>query len=366
MSESKRVSPEDFDKTVLALLKAKRTLNANQLHTITHRKHETCAAALRRLEERGIVYSTSIGKSVSYVLIGNGDQNGDAPKGMPDRFIGGGKVEEKDEGYARISWNLHRASCINEIIEERGFVLHPRLPVGKVPIDKFIRSHHNGEYHVGIKHIGSIRTTEYIPETNISIRWEKKPLNTNLAYHGTIFNPDVEKEPYKIRTVTDKDGECKVLSIWVHPRYVYNVGCIETSKMEFIQQIKDVLSVLERFGWEFTSKDPKLTGNLHYAFNNPVLPELFPPNYEEKSTDELHADHSHGLPEVEYYGDDPEVLEIMTHLPTIVKTLTTSVNGLSLVVAKLVEMDSKLIMKSLNTEIPQKQEGKSDYGGMYQ
>ena len=324
---------ETYDKRVLELMKQYGTITPNKLASITKRKHETARFSLNRLEERGYIYSTKAGNRTYYTLMPNGGNL----RYRPDTRRLEKKMEVSDDRVARISYQssspdqplfpLHRASNKFEVIPERGFVCYPTVTGSEVSRD-FIRAHVRGEYQVRITKIGQFKTTDYIPDTDTRIRWTKKGLNGNVAMHGKIQIHD-EKEAFKIRTVSEKNGKFTLLSVWVHGRYVYYLGKDLTAELEFTEQVRDICKILNHFGWEF--KDGiQLVGNVHYAINDTNLATRIG-RYAETDSDIVHYDQSHGIPEAEIYSElngyktDPETVEIMVKLPEIVKSLTAAI-----------------------------------------
>ena len=321
---------ETYDKRILHLLRQYGTVTPNKLASVTIRKQETAKASLDRLEDQGLVYSTKTGNRTYYTLMPGGNNK----RVKPDRK----RLENRTDGVAQPSnppsipsqppFQLHRANNRLEVIPERGFVCYPSVTGSEVSRD-YIRTHIDGEYQVKIHKIGEFKTTDYIPNSDIRIRWEKFGLSTNISMVGSIYTPQ-EKEPFKIRTVSGKNGKFTLLSVWVHPRYIYYVGKELTAEFEFVQQVRDISAILNHFGWDFRTDSIQLVGNVHYAINDTNLAARVG-RYAESDSDIVHYDQSHGIPEAEIYSDrngyktDPETVEIMVKLPEIVKSLTASI-----------------------------------------
>lgn len=365
---------DDYDKEVLRLLTQYGTVTPNKIASITHRKQETAKASLDRLEDSGYVYSTKSGNRTYYTLMPGGNNR----RYRPDVR----RMEDRNDRVARISqvssesdqpiFQLRRAANRLEVIPERGFVCYPSVTGSEVSRD-FIRTHVKGEYQVKITKIGEFKTTDYIPETDIRIRWTKKPLNTNIAMLGKIQIPQ-EKEAFKIRTVSERNGKFKLLSVWVHSRYVYYVGKELTSELEFTQQVSDICHILNHFGWEFKKDSVQLVGNVHYAINDRNL-ALRVGRYAESESDQVHYDHSHGIPEAEIYSDangyktDPETVEIMVKLPEIVKSLTLAINETNKQIAMLESQVISILgiqTKTVEAMLPSNKNDFTNDGGMYQ
>lgn len=375
---------EAYDQEVLRLMTQYGTLTPNKLASVTKRKHETAKASLDRLEDGGYVYLTRMGNRSYYTLMPSGGNF----RYRPDTRRLEKKVEVSNDRVARIScvssdqgkesqppFQLHRASNRFEVIPERGFVCYPPVTASEVSRD-FIRAHVKGEYQVKIRHIGQFKTTDYIPETDTRIRWTKRGLNGNVSMIGKIQIPE-EKEAFKIRTVSERNGKFTLLSVWVHGRYVYYLGKDLTAELEFTQQVADVCKILNHFGWEFKSDSIQLVGNVHYGINDTNLATRVG-RYTESDSDIVHYDQSHGIPEAEIYSDrngyktDPETVEIMVKLPEIVKSLTAAIvetnkqmTMLETQIVTLLGIQAKTVVAS---EPPQKQP-KNDFSnewGMYQ
>lgn len=323
---------DDYENTILGILRKMGTTTANYIARRTHRKQETAKRFLDELEEKGLVYSTKSGRTTYFTLMPSGNHRD--PR--PDRK----KMELKNEGYAHPSQSIpfRRAKTTLEIIGEKGFVCHPKIK--GTDVDRtFIRCHFNGEYQVSIKKKGSMKSVDYLADTDIRLWWKKNPLNTNVACICEIRIPS-DPDPFIFRTVSGKDGKFKKASVWIHPRYIYHVDCTKTSQAEFEQQVKDVLAILTETGWEFKNDITK-KGQTHHAINDTVLGGLVG-HYNESPDDPLHFDHSHGINECEVYGNDnPEVIEIMVNLPNIMKTFSTALMEMESQMTKLLDIQTK-------------------------
>ena len=334
------VEQESYDKEVLRLMTQYGTITPNKLASITKRKHETARAALSRLEDRGYIYSKKMGNRTYYTLMPNGGNLRYRPdvRGLEDSNDRVTRISYMSHDSDKPSFLLKRAANRFEVLPERGFVCYPSVKASEVSRD-FIRAHVKGEYQVKIIRIGQFKTTDYIPDSDIRIRWAKNGLNGNVAMHGKIQIPE-EKEAFKIRTVSERDGKFKLLSVWVHSRYVYYIGKDLTAELEFNQQVEDICKVLNHFGWEFKKNSIQLVGNVHYGINDTNLATRVG-RYTESDSDQIHYDQSHGIPEAEIYSElngyktDPETVEIMVRLPDIVKSMSASLTGLANAVSTL-------------------------------
>lgn len=348
---------EDYDNRVLGVLRTLGTSTANDIARRTKRKQETARRSLDRLTEKGLVYPSKSGRITYFTLM---------PDGKSKRIKPAGKKNGIDnEVYAHPLQNIPfaRAKTRLEIIPEKGFVCHPEIKGSEVGRD-YIRCHFNGEYQVPIKHKGDMKSVDYLAETDIRIWWKKHGLNTNTACICEIRIPH-DPDPFILRTVSGKDGKFKNASIWVHPRYIYHVDCTQVAQAEFEQQVRDVIAILERTGWKFTDKIVR-KGEPHFAINDPVLGGLVG-QYNQSPSDPLHFDHSKGISECEVYGDNPDVIEIMVHLPILMKTLTNAMVDMQTQMATLLDIQTKQF-QFLNNKIepPVTTPPQTDSNGMYQ
>lgn len=348
---------EDYDNRVLGVLRTLGTSTANDIARRTKRKQETARRSLDRLTEKGLVYQSKSGRITYFTLMPDGKSKRvrPAPK----------KNGNHNEVYTHPSqkFPFHRAKTRLQIIPEKGFVCHPQIKGSEVGRD-FIRCHFNGEYQVAIIKKGDMKSVDYLADTDIRIWWKKSGLNTNVQCNCEIRIPN-DPEPFILRTVSRKDGTFRLASIWVHPRYIFHTDCILTAQAEFEQQVRDVITVLEKTGWKFADAIER-KGEPHHGFNDPVLGGLVG-QYNQSPSDPLHYDHSKGINECEVYGDNPDVIEIMVHLPTLMKTITTAMVDMQTQMATLLDIQTKQF-QFLNNKIepPVTTPPQTDSNGMYQ
>ncbi len=367
---------EEYDNRVMEIMRQYGTITPNKLASVTKRKHETAKHSLTRLEEKGLIYSTKIGNRTYYTLMPTGKNN----RVKPDGKRGKNKTDRVARPLdppsipSQPEFPLHRANNRLEVIHERGFVCYPLVTGSEVTRD-FVRTHIDGEFQVKIHKIGQFKTTDYIADSDIRIRWSKTGLSTNVSMIGKIQMPN-DREAFTVRTVSGKNGKFNLLSIWPHARYIYYIGIEQTAELEFQQQISDICSVLKHFGWQFEKRVPQLVGNIHYGFNDTILGTRVG-RYNESDSDQIHYDHSHGIPEAETYSElngyktDPEVVEIMVKLPDIVKSLTVAINEttkqitmLQSQIVSILDIQTKTVQ--VVTESKQPETKFSNDGGMYQ
>ena len=366
MTESK--DSDSYKDTVLKVVRRFGTVTANQVSSITKRKQETAKRYLDLLKEEGYVYTEKQGNRTYFVLMPSGNYN----RVRPDRS----KVENKNEVYGRPSsqFPLIRGKTALEIIPQKGFVCHPSMTAISCGRE-FLRCHFNGEYQIGITSIGAMPSTDFIPDLNLRVRWNKTGLTTNTACIGYIKNLNGDQEEFTVRTVSNKKGQFNILSVWVHPRYIFHTGHVETSKMEFNQQVLDVCGILVKYGWVFKDRISR-KGEPHYGINDPVLGSLVG-QYNQHPDDPLHFDHSHGIHECEIYGDNPEVTEIMVQLPNVVKSMFLAQNDMTKMmneftaqigiiegqIASVVKMQTEIVQVVTQTKM--ESPSFSNEGGMY-
>lgn len=311
---------------------------ANACARYTGRKQETAKRHLTILVENGQLYTKKVGKTVYYALMPNARYEPDPKKWESESGVYNG-------GYVRASSipRFSRASNRTEVIPIPGFVCHPSIK-GKNVDREWIRAHVNGEYQIRIAKVGSMKTTDYFADTDIRIKWDMNGLNTNVQCHGQIFlNQTGDIRPWTLRTVSDKTGSFNILSIRVHPRYVYYERYEETAEMEFRQQVMDVVNVLERGGWLFDKTSIVRKGKIHKGVNDETLGRSVG-DYHPLPDDELTYDHSHGTPEAEFEGTDrPGDVEIMVKLPSIIRAFGDSLVEIQRNMAVMLDIQSKTV-----------------------
>lgn len=354
---------EDPNDAILREVRAGGSVTTNQIARRLKRKHETIARVLHALEIEGKVYAQKSGKRTYYTIV----PNSISERVRPDSGNFPPKMEIKTEGYGRGSvnvspqWPHRRASTPQERIPEKGSVLWPSVKgcdVGR----EWNRAHHSGQYHVMIVTVGS--KVPFNPETNDTFQWSTSLLTTQKVLNCNV-NPhkNGEQKPYKVKTVSKKNGQFSKLDIYVHSRYVYYIGHEETASMEFLAQVDDVLTALEGIGWAFDRDTITFTGRHHIAINDPTLGGLVG-HYNEKDTDLLHYDRSPGYPEVEIYGQDPETVEMMVRLPEIIKAFGLSIHRLNVSLGEVVDMQSKIV-QLVTPQAQQTQKQTQDNGIMF-
>ena len=325
------------DEQVYSLLLKLGTATINQLASILKRKHETVARAVQRLEENGRVNTLRNGNKRYVTLRPDSHTKRVRPvsQNLPP------KTGNKSEVYARGSSEIPfmRAKTVSERVPLDGFVLHPSTrgcDIGR----EWVRCHINGTYNIRIRTIGDFKA--YNRDDDVAINWKLSNLNTNKAYNGKVFLKGTDTQAYSIRAVESKGGSLELLSVYVHPRYIFHKGHETTSEIEFKQQVKDVCKALEVHGWEFDYESIELKGQFHTGINDSVLGSLVGP-YNQTPEDQLHFDHSHGIPECEVYGSDADTVELMVNLPNTIRGMAESLELLTNLVNQIIEVQTKTI-----------------------
>ena len=314
-----------FDKKVMHLFRAKGTLCANQVARHFNKKWETALSSINRLVKKGqLFYLPEMGDNPSFYSIWP-DSKGvkavtDSKKGQPDNQKKG-EDRESDELCARKDPVWTRAEVPSEIIGKDGFVCHPSVSKSDVP-DTFVRAHLHGPYLVKVIRVGSLPATYRVPDTDIVGGWTSKVMGTagNRCYYGHMKFPE-DRYKYKFHCMADKNGYLTSMLVYVHPRYIYYHGNAQTAVIEFEQQVKDIINVLDQYGWEFGEIVPK--GTYSMGYNNRQYAEQVPTNHVEKSTDIVKFDSSpgssdKGCTEAEIYHDGPmseKQIEVLVEHP---------------------------------------------------
>lgn len=366
---SYKESTTDKEERLLTAIKYKGSITANYGANILGIKYDTAKNYLEKMVKKGILRTKVKGSFTHYVLVPKSEKIGTF---HPQPDIKKGK--DKTDGYGRVS--VTRATTPEEVIRVKGFVCHANVLPEKVS-DAFIRSHHNGQYEVKIIQKGQmVEGSHYIPIPNtdqsIVVNWRFTDLqgfNTQCLCNIKI---PTDRRVFALRAVSTKAGELNKMSVWVHPRYIYNIGVIETTHAEFIQQVNDLLDILRSEGWDF-DKDITFNGEHHYAFNDTMLGSLVS-NYERDDNNPIVFDHSHGVNEMEIIETDGDteksgqLVECIANLPSILQNVSMSFTEVtkSLVeLSKQVQIISKIQVDSLQAQYAPERPYTHDEGNMY-
>lgn len=285
-----------FDKKVMHFARAKGTICVNQVARQFGKKWETANASISRLVKKGLLfYHPEMGDNPSFYSIWKDLKGKEAISDTPAHHPDNEKLESKqesDELYARLDLDWTRAEVPSEIVEKTGFVCHPSVNKKDVP-PTFVRAHLHGQYLVKINKVGTVPNTYKVPNTEITGGWTSKVMGQagNRCYYGHMKFPE-DKDKYKFHSMASKEGVLSNLSVYVHPRFIFYKGNAGTASIEFEAQVKDVLRVLEQYGWEFGEVIPK--GTYSMGYNNRSFAEQMPTNHIEKDTDPVKFDSSPG------------------------------------------------------------------------
>lgn len=324
----------NLDDTVYNLILSLGSCTINMLASKLKRKHETIGRACQRLEENGRVYSEKVGARRYYTArpISHIERVRPAPE----------KREIKTDPYGRgsVEFPIRRARSQVERIPTAGFVLHPLTKGADVGRD-WVRAHINGEYQIKVLEVGDFKPYNKLDDD--AIEWKRGILGVNPVYRAKVYLHDTDTVPYSIRAVETTRGAIETLSVFIHPRYVYYDQHGPTAYAEFSQQVRDVCNALAVHGWRFDLDSIEIKGQLHTAINDPVLGSKVG-RYNQTPGDPVHYDHSHGIPECEIYGDDPQTVELMVRLPDIIRAMSESIQALNENVNALLEVQTKTVM----------------------
>lgn len=327
----------ETDQEVYRVLLELGTATINQLASRVKHKHETVARAVQRLEEQGKVNVLKSG-NVRYVSL---RPDSTTLRVRPDSSKCYNKKGKRNEVYARTSCEVpfFRSKSVAERVPIPGFVCHPKTKgcdLGR----EWVRAHVNGTYQINIRKVGDFKP--YNRDNDVAIEWATSYLNTNTAYNGKVFLKGTDTDAYNIRAVSTKDGGLATLSVYIHPRYVFHTNHENTAYREFREQVRDVCGALEVHGWEFDYDSIQINGEIHTGINDPILGSKVG-RYNQTPGDKLHYDHSHGIPECEVYGSDPDTVELMVNLPDTIRGMAESLELLTSLVNQIIEVQTKTI-----------------------
>ena len=309
---------EDMDRKVLSYIRAKGTVNVNRVAGHIQRKWETAEKSLKRLSLKGLAFYHPDMHLWSIW-----------PDHASPRYFEDGQHTQKmekdgksHEYYVRefpSSESIVRGE-VGQTIEKRGFLCHPSMKGSEIP-RTFVRGHLHGQYLVTIKTVGQMPSTFALKDIETTGGWIAKKMNGNLCYYGHINEPS-DPKTWKFHTMSDKDGNLDKLSVYVHPRYIYYKDNPEIASQEFRQQVKDVLRILECYGWEFSEIVQR--GTYSMALNDPILAGHMPVNHIETESDSVIYDSSPmssedgGCTEAEILFNEPsdkDRMDLLVELP---------------------------------------------------
>lgn len=352
----KRIDSAALDRKILQYVKAKGTTNVNRVARQFKVKWETAERSLKRLMAKAQVFYHPDMKLWSiwadYQL---------------SRHYSDGQTDEKREKtgdsdvlYARFIPQLKSTvrGEVAQITEKVGFVCHPRTKGYELP-RSFIRGHIHGHYSVVVIEEGRMPSTFADSDLGYSGKWYSKPMNGNIGYFGEITIPD-DPYPFKVQALSNKEGRIRKFSVYVHPRYIYYDKNVETASVEFVNQVRDVLDILERYGWRFG--DIKQCGNYSMGINDRILASHVPTVHVENETDPVKYDSSPGkadgvCTEAEIFADHPTAeaeAAVMAELPVRIldmeDRMETVGDRLSSIETRLTDVSRIVEMNTVNTE----------------
>jgi len=347
---------EAFDRKVLIYIRAKGTVNANEIAKQFGKKWETANASILRLVEQGkVFYHPEMGDNPCFYSIWKDprDQPLTKRKAYAERKAKLSEEQSVSEGasdtdgdlYADIRLEWMRAEVPDQVLEQKGFVCHPSVK-GSDLSQSFVRAHLHGQYLVRIVKVGRTPDTYLVPDTQITGGWTARLMKGagNKCYYGHIKFPN-DRQPYRFHSMADKDGNLTNMSVYVHPRYIYYQGNAATATIEFRRQVEDVLEILREYGWEFGEVIPK--GIYSMALNNREYAEKMPVTHLESSEDGVFFDSSpgssdKGCTEAEILCDHPtaeQEMAVMVESPRRILALESKTSQQDL---RITNMDSRL------------------------
>ena len=328
---------DSIDDDVYSLLLTLGTATINKMASKLKHKYETVEKAVYRLEENGKINIIRNGK-IRYITLRPSPLTKRVRPASDKSFT---KAGNNNDVYAHPSYisTLVRGKTVSERVPLDGFVLHPATrgcDVGR----EWVRVHFNGEYQVRVTKVGDFKP--YNRDDDVATKWQQSFLNTNSAYNGKIYLKDTDTTAYSVRAVESKGNVIEMLSVRIHPRYVFHKHHEQTAYTEFRQQVIDVCDALVKHGWGFDYDSIEMKGELHTGINDPIIGSKVG-RYNQTPGDDLHYDHSHGIPECEVYGSDPDTVELMVNLPTVIRSMGESIEQLAKLVNSIIEVQSKTV-----------------------
>ena len=329
MNKSQRAT---LIKKVKTFAKARGTVCVNQVARHFNVKWETAKRIVEQLvDDHVLFYHPEMGKNPKFYSIWGDYANeraSDDGQTSKTRIVEG----ESHDTYARnfpFDGSTVRGRP-GEVVEKQGFIASPSMRGSDLP-RTFIRGHLHGQYFVEVKTIGKMPETYLVPGTEITGGWRVRKMNGNDCYYGEIKIPD-DRTPFRFHAMTSKTGEIRGMSVYVHPRFIYYKGNAETASVEFRNQVKDILSILESYGWRFGAILQK--GTYSMAINDRILASHVPTTHTQSSSDDLLFDSSVGsadgvCTEAEVVGAEHEDdAALMVELPTRFRNLERSVGAI--------------------------------------
>lgn len=306
-----------LDRKVLAFVKSRGTTNVNQAARHLGIKWETANKSFKRLQAKAVIFYHQDMKLWSvwddHNLQRGFDASQQSEKWNSDVELTTSTLVSPDPRSTLVRGQ------VGERVEKEGFVCHPKTRGSDVS-RLFIRSHLDGQYLVEINTTGKMPETFVLPDQETTGGWIVRKMSGNNCYFGHINFSD-DPKTFKFHSMANKDGRLSKLSVYVHPRYIYYKDNNFFAPIEFRQQVRDILSVLEGYGWRFGAVYQK--GKYHMAINDPILASHVPQQHIENDDDAIRFDSSvkdgDGVcTEAEIYDDHQSAMaemELMVELP---------------------------------------------------
>ncbi len=320
---------------IMEYVKVHKMTTVGTIARLLKRKSETIEPRFKFLIKRGLLYDYGVESGQHYYGIAPMGCHIHKKKSEPDTSE---KVEESGtEGgesgiesvpYGRI-WNEStRATTESEVRYEAGFVCHPITRRQDVGIE-FLRTHWNGSVTVEVTEQGTVAGRYAWKDTDATISFNNHGMSGNTSVDAKVslpYDPDV----FSVNALACKDGTIKNVRVYIHERYIYYQQSEKTAKSEFINQVHDVLSIMERLGWRFGNIRLNMR-NLHRAINSQELGNIPPASYRDHDTDMVHFDRSHGVAEAEVYGatqDANETVEFLCNPMERINQMSEGINAI--------------------------------------
>lgn len=331
-----------LDKTVMELANRYGSITINAVSQRLGKKWETVQSAVNRLVTKGLLYYVSETKNPKiYSVWPNEGVKRTRADYLASVENGNGSPVSND-GYARPTIPYRRALSPSEVAPIVGFVCHPAVDRRVLP-PAFLRCHWAGAWTVDVSTKGATYETYALKDEGITGGWVVRPMSGNLSLHGHVNLPD-DPDQYTITGITHKDGHLGKINIRVHSRYIFYKSADQTAIAEFRAQVNDVLAVLKKQGWAFGEIHYN-NNQLHRALNSVAFASALPVGHEDKPTDMVHFDRSHGTPEGEVYGvgeDANETSEFLADPMSAINAINARLDSLVLLVDKLAHVSEKM------------------------
>ena len=331
-----------LDGKILKFVKARGSTNVQSVARHLKIKWDTANRGLKRLQSKGEIFYYPDMKLWSifndrffkrHVEDGQISENGNEMENQTNSTL---DISLSPQGIVR--------GGVGEVVQKGGFVCHPLTKGSEVPRE-FIRGHIKGQYLVEINEVGRMPES-FVLNNGTTGGWVVRKMTGNSCYYGHLNIPD-DAKPFKFHSMANKDGTLRKLSVYVHPRYIYYKDNSFYAPIEFRQQVRDILTVLEGYGWKFGAVNQR--GIYHMAINDPVLASYVPNDHVEHEDDAVHYDSSvkdgEGVcTEAEVYDDHDSAvteMEVMVELPSRIIGIQSRISDLT---ARMINVEKGLVV----------------------